>query len=91
MELRYAFDHLDQEPWAWTPDDRRLADAMARYWTNFAKTGDPNGDGVPRWPQLAPGADQVQVLATEIRSAPIPDLAALQAIDAVCEQVRAPR
>jgi carboxylesterase type B len=45
-ELRYVFDHLNQYQWAWSDADRKLANTMATYWTNFAKTGDPNGDRV---------------------------------------------
>lgn len=37
-----------------TPADRAAADRIASYWTNFARTGDPNGKGLPAWGKLDP-------------------------------------
>jgi para-nitrobenzyl esterase len=87
-ELWYMFDHLDQEPWAWTPADRRLADVMAGYWVNFAATGDPNGAGLPNWPAFDLASGRVQQLGDPIAPNGVVDLKTLQVFDAVYAQVR---
>ena len=39
-----------------TDADRKAADEIRGYWLNFAKTGDPNGAGLPAWPRFDPTA-----------------------------------
>ena len=51
-ELEYVFGTLDVRRCAtWRPEDRTLSEQMVGYWTNFARTGDPNGKGLPHWPR----------------------------------------
>jgi para-nitrobenzyl esterase len=87
-ELWYVFDHLDQEPWAWSAADRKLADLMATYWTNFAKAGDPNGAGLPAWPDFTPHRGQVLYLGDTVSLGGVADVATLKVFDAVYDQVR---
>jgi para-nitrobenzyl esterase len=39
-----------------------LSDKMAGYWTEFARSGDPNGNGSPHWPQFERGRQVMQSL-----------------------------
>ena len=51
-EMWYAFNSLREgvpEVRQWTDWDYELAEKMNQYWSNFIKTGDPNGDKVPAW------------------------------------------
>jgi para-nitrobenzyl esterase len=60
-DIEYVFGTLDTRPGAaWRPEDYALSDQMMSYWTNFARSGDPNGlDGrhhaLPLWPKYGPG------------------------------------
>jgi para-nitrobenzyl esterase len=53
LEVPYVFGSLADPEWQWLPstsDDEALSNLLQTYWTNFAKTGDPNATGLPNWP-----------------------------------------
>jgi para-nitrobenzyl esterase len=61
-EVPYAFGTLGAGPMPGpppTPEDQAVAEMVNAYWANFARTGDPNGPGLPEWPRYDPRTDEI--------------------------------
>ena len=64
-EINYVFGNGVPDQ----PDDKRVHELMRGYWLNFARTGDPNGSGLPKWPRYDGGDNYLELDSTpEVKS-----------------------
>jgi len=82
-ELAYVFDNLDVVGLGWDDADRELSETVADYWVNFARTGNPNGPGLPNWPTYNADTDVVQILDANVESAVHPRKAELDRMERI--------
>ena len=65
-DLAYVFGNTDLVGIDWEAWDHEIADLLSSYWTNFAKTGDPNGHGLPEWPRYEAESDLALVVGDTV-------------------------
>ena len=61
VQYLFALEEIGIFP-TFTPDQLKLSKTMIGYWTEFAKTGDPNFDGAPLWSSYNSATDELQSL-----------------------------
>ena len=76
-EVPYAFGTLDSLDRPMRAADYALSQQMRRYWAQFARTGDPNGPGLPPWPAFSPDQPQAMWLDSVSAAGPLPNQAQL--------------
>jgi para-nitrobenzyl esterase len=70
-EIEYVFNVLPHRAEPWPLEDHKIAQLMSTYWANFAKTGDPNGPGLPKWPPYNSGGTfEVMHFAADSQASP---------------------
>jgi len=65
-EVPYALHTLHTWNRDWQQLDKDLENTMAAYWVNFAKTGNPNGTGLPEWKTYDKQAGYIMVLGDKV-------------------------
>ena len=80
-EVPYVFGNFGGRGSKPQPKDLALSDMIQAYWINFARTGDPNGPGLPVWPNFTGENQKVMYFDTTTGAIPIPNLEKLKAYD----------
>ncbi len=88
-EMQYVFRNLGSGfagigggAGATHPEEVAMSDLVSTYWTNFAKSGDPNSAGLPRWPAFTDASQQVLFLDAAPSARPVPNMEQLKAWEA---------
>jgi para-nitrobenzyl esterase len=62
------------------PEAQRLAAQMSQVWIHFARTGNPNHSGIPKWEPVTANGSETMIFDTVNRFSPDPDSAERRAI-----------
>ncbi|MBN2708112.1 MAG: carboxylesterase family protein [Calditrichaceae bacterium] len=81
QDVGYVFKTLDTANPQTTQNDLEISEAMATYWTNFAKYGDPNGDGMPEWQAFSDENSKVMYFSKIPHIGPVPSAESLKVLD----------
>jgi para-nitrobenzyl esterase len=90
QEVAYVFEHLDSSRTEITRSDINISEAMATYWTNFAKYGNPNGEGLPKWQAFSEKNPEVMYFGKIPHMGLVPGAKSLKVLDKYFKWRRSP-
>lgn len=90
QDTGYVLQHLNPNDPNTSKSDLAISDAMAKYWTNFAKYGDPNGKDLPAWPVYGDAKQELMYFAQTPHTGPVPDAEPLKVLDSYFTWRRTP-
>jgi para-nitrobenzyl esterase len=90
QDVAYVFQHLDAANPQVTKADLEISEAMATYWTNFAKNGNPDGAGIPEWPAFSDVNPVVMYFNKTPHTGTVPSAESLKSLDAYFAWRRTP-
>ncbi len=80
-EIVYVFNAFPLQDWAWRPVDLKVGDQVSSLWVNFAKTGNPGGPGLLKWPAFDANTEVLLDIGDVLKAGPAPNKSALDFID----------
>jgi len=87
-DVPYAFQTLAGPAEELKQEDLKLSDMISSYWINFAKSGDPNGPGLPEWPAFNEDDQKVMIFDEVPGARPLPVIERLKVFDGYIEGLR---
>jgi para-nitrobenzyl esterase len=70
-DIEYSLGNLPLiKAFDWTDDDYKTSETLLNYFANFIKTGNPNGDGLPKWFGLQSSIPKVMIIDENSRAEP---------------------
>ncbi len=73
-DISFVFDNLGVRPGSTpAPEDEAVARMMNAYWVNFARTGNPNGKDLPKWPVYSPETNEILDIQSDGKPVSKPD------------------
>lgn len=89
-EIAYVFGTFPW-PFPWEETDQKLSDVISSYWINFVKTGNPNAEGLPKWPAYNAQSDEVLELGDKIAVRSGTNKAGLDFFDGYYQSLKTPQ
>ena len=90
QEVAFVFQHVNPKSQYASTTDQQISEAMATYWTNFAKYGHPDGNGAPEWPAFSDANPVVMYFSQSVHTGPVPSAESLKVLDEYFKWRRTP-